>query len=121
METEGEELKSLLLIHLNRGIIYRKKLGAKIVCENFSCFYGESRDSRCLLDEYSNKEGKNYFSIEEIREICPYFRVERATKCKNNGYLIPGKIPPQKELEGLINKFIKRHEVEDKKLADKSL
>ena len=120
METEKEELKKLILIHLNREVMY--STGDKeITCENFSSFYGESRNSRCLLDEYSNKEGKSYFNIEEIMDICHLFRMEKPTKCENDGHFVPGEIPLHKELIDLLNKFRKRHEVEDIKPANKSL
>lgn len=101
--------------------MYLKEKGIEITCENFGCFYGENRDSRCLLDEYSNKIGEKYFNIKETMDICHLFRMEKPTKCENDGYLISKEIPLHKELIDLLNKFRKRHEVEDIKPVDKSL
>lgn len=121
MGSEKEELKRLLLTHLNREIMYLKERNIEIFCENFGSFYGEGRDPKCLLDEYCNKDGRAYFSIDEAREICRYFRMEKETKCENDGHFIPGKIPLQIELENLLNKFRKRAETEKEKIFDKSL
>lgn len=121
METEKEKLRKLIMTHLDRKIMYLKEKGIEISCENFSCLYGENRNLRCLLDEYYDNEGKNYFSIDDVMEICPHFRIEIATKCENDGHFIPREIPLHKELIDLLNKFRKRHEVEDIKPVDKSL
>lgn len=120
MKSEKEELKRLIMIHLDREIMPSRR-DVEIICENFSCFYSEDRNSRCLLDEYQNKDGKNYFNIEDMMEICPHFRIEMAAKCKNDGYLVSKEISPQNRVEDLLSKFRKRHEVENIKPNDKSL
>ncbi len=109
MENQREELKKVLLLHLNRDPgQYRPDNGhVETTCENFSFFQGEQTERpRCLLNEYRGSNGP-YFDSQEAMEICSCFRKERFTKCERNGVMQPR---PLVDSSVLVKKYRDIHE-----------
>ena len=77
MQDEKTRFVEYIKINLNATVARGRQ------CQNFSTFYGESAElSRCLLNEYKDKNGELTITPEEAAQICPFFSPNTIeTKC----------------------------------------